>query len=62
MGILTVYETLSTLYTSGTRDVSGPSCSRTVVLLKPSGFYNSVYGRGMVGIYARKAHTPTPKG
>jgi hypothetical protein len=28
MGILTVYETKSTLYTSGTRSVPGPSCSK----------------------------------
>jgi hypothetical protein len=45
LGILTVYKPLSTMYTSGTRGVSGPSCSRTVVLLKPSGFYNSVFRR-----------------
>jgi hypothetical protein len=60
MGILTVYETLSTLYTSGTRDVSGPSCSRTVVLLKPSGFYNSVFGGGDGWHFCKE--DPHPKG
>ncbi len=50
---------LSTLYTSGTRSVPGPSCSKTVLLLEPSGFYSSGFGEGeWFGIYVRQAHIP----
>ncbi len=41
-----MYEPLSTLYTSGIRSVIGSSCSKTVLLLEPSSFYNSGYERG----------------
>jgi hypothetical protein len=41
MGILTGCEPLSTLYTSRTRRVPGPSSSKIVLFSEPFGFYNS---------------------
>jgi hypothetical protein len=39
--------------------VPGPSCSKTVLLLEPSDFYNSGFGEGeWFGIYVRQAHIP----
>jgi hypothetical protein len=59
LGILTVNKPLSTLYTSGTRSVPGPSCSKTVILLEPFGFYTFGFWEGeWFGIYVRQAHTP----
>ncbi len=59
MGILTVNKPLSTLYTSGTRSVPGPSCSKTVLLLEPFGLYTTGFGEGeWFGIYVRQAHIP----
>ena len=57
MGILTVNKPLSTLYTSGTRSVPGPSCSKTVLLLEPFGLYTTGFGEGgWFDIYVRQAH------
>jgi hypothetical protein len=59
LGILTVNKPLSTLYTSGTRSVPGPSCSNTVLLLEHFGLYTTGVGEGeWFGIYARQAHIP----
>ncbi len=57
MGILTVNKTLSTSYTSGTRSMPGPNCSKNVLLLEPFGFYSSGFGTGeWFGIYVRQGH------
>jgi hypothetical protein len=47
------------LYTSGTRSVPGPGCSKTVVLLEPFGLYTTGFGEGeWFGIYVRQTHIP----
>jgi hypothetical protein len=59
LGILTVNKPLSTLYTSGTRSVPGPSCSKTVLLLGPLAYILLVFGEGeWFDIYVRQAHIP----